>query len=58
SSYGNADSDWSDALRAMADGRLQTDAFVTHILRDTELIDGLALMRDHTEPFCKITIKF
>ena len=57
SSYGNADSDWSDALRAMADGRLQTDAFVTHILRDTELIDGLALMRDHSKDFCKVLVR-
>jgi L-iditol 2-dehydrogenase len=58
SSYGNADSDWSDALRAMADGRLQTDAIITHILRDTELIDGLKVIRKHTEPFCKNMIKF
>ena len=57
SSYGNADRDWTETVQAMADGRLQTDAFVTHILRDTELMDGLALMRDHSEDFCKVLVR-
>lgn len=58
SSYGNEGSDWTEAVRAMADGRLQTGAMVTHLLGKDKLSRGLEIMRDRTEPFCKIMINF
>jgi len=58
SSYGGADSDWEDTLRALADGRLKTDGIVTRVFGAEDLPKGLEIMRDRREPFCKIAVKF
>ena len=58
SSYGNEDSDWIETVQAMADGRLKTDAIVTHLLDKGNLVKGLEIMRNKSELFCKCLIKF
>ena len=58
SSYGGADSDWTEAVRAMAEGRLRTGAAVTHLLEKDKLPQGLEIMRGRREPYCKITVQF
>lgn len=57
SSYGGEGSDWAAAVQAMADGGLKTDALVTHVLDGTELARGLAIMREHSEPYCKLVLR-
>lgn len=57
SSYGNADSDWTEAVYAMESGRLQTAGVVTHVIKKAELEMGLAIMRERTETFGKIIIR-
>lgn len=57
SSYGSTDSDWTEVVQAMADGSLKTDAIVTHILNSTELMDGLAVLRNPSELCCKVVVK-
>ena len=57
SSYGNENSDWTEAVRAMADQTLRTNAVVTHILEKAELVKGLEIMRDQSEPYCKVVVK-
>ena len=58
SSYGSKDSDWEETVQAMANSRLETDGIVTHLLNREELPEGLGIMRDKSEPFCKIAMKF
>ena len=57
SSYGEEKSDWSAALGAMASGVLRTDIVVSHVMQGTELQRGLDIMKNKTEPFCKIVLK-
>ena len=57
SSYGSSDSDWTGTIQAMADGNLQTDATVTHLLSKKELSKGLEIMRGKLEPFCKVMLR-
>lgn len=57
SSYGSPGSDWAAAMAALAAGRLQTGSLVTHVLRWTELEEGLAVMRGRGEPFCKVLLE-
>lgn len=57
SSYGNDNSDWMEAVQTMANGDLQTDAVVTHILGNTELMRGLAIMHSCSEFYCKVVVK-
>lgn len=58
SSYGVPGSDWTETIQAMADGKLKTEAVVTHMLEAAELPKGLEMMREKSELFCKIAIKF
>lgn len=57
SSYGSDNSDWTEAVQAMAAGRLRVNDIVTHVLPYEALPDGLSIMRNHLEPFCKILLK-
>lgn len=54
SSYGAEDSDWTNAVQAMADGDLYTDQVISHVLSMEELYAGLAAARKKQEVFCKI----
>lgn len=58
SSYGSADSDWTEAVQAMAGGGLKTEGIVTHVLNREELPKGLEIMRGRSEPFCRIAATF
>lgn len=58
SSYGGADSDWTEALRAMAEGSLKAEAVVSHTVEKGELMRALAVMRNRQEPYCKIILRF
>lgn len=58
SSFGNKDSDWETAVEATASGRLRTDSIITHVMKREMLLDGLALMRNGKEAYCKVMIEF
>ena len=44
----------TEGLQALAEGRLKTAPLVTHTLEPEGLLRGLELMRDKTEPYCKV----
>lgn len=55
SSYnGTRSSDWTDAVEAMSKKEVNVDALVSHSFAQEELVKGLKLMRDHSEPYCKV----
>lgn len=58
SSYGGENSDWAAAVQAMGEETLQTEAVVSHVLEREALAAQLAVMRGHTEAFCKVVVKF
>lgn len=49
SQYGSKQNDWHDAIRLMAEGRLQTRPLITHTVCLEELPQMLERIRDHRE---------
>lgn len=59
SSYdGTNKSDWTDALEVLCKGEVEVKSLISHILPQTQLMEGLQLMRAHQEPYCKIMINW
>lgn len=58
SSYGGAESDWTETLRAMAEGRLKAAAVISHIMEKAELPQALEFMQNGTQPYCRVVVKF
>ncbi len=51
---GGNKSDWTDAIAALAKGEVDVKSLISHFFSQDRLMDGLQLMRDHKEPYCKI----
>ena len=47
-------SDWTDAIEALSKGEVEVASLISHLLPQTQLMDGLRLMSAHKEPYCKI----
>lgn len=55
SSYdGPEKSDWTEAVDALGKGEIDVTSLVSHEFTQEHLVDGLSLMRDHKEPYCKV----
>lgn len=55
SSYdGTNPSDWTDAVNALANHEIETGGLITHRFVQDELPQGLLLMKQHQEPYCKV----
>lgn len=55
SSYdGTNSSDWTDAVSAIANGEVNVESLISHSFLQCDLLDGLELMRNHYEPYCKV----
>ena len=50
--------DWRYVLNRLKEGRVDPEALITHSLRADELERGLHIMRDKTEGYCKVMIKY
>ena len=50
------DDDWHFVLRCLEAGQVAPEALITHRLRLAELEQGLRIMRDKTEDYCKIVV--
>ncbi len=57
SSYGSPESDWTEAVQTMANGTLTVDAVISHLLDLPDLEEGLEIMRNKQQPYCKIVVK-
>lgn len=47
-------SDWSEVCDALNRGTVSVKPLISHRVKQTQLMDGLELMRDRKEPYCKI----
>lgn len=55
SSYdGNNPSDWTDVVKALTNKKIEAESLITHKFAQENLQQGLDLMRNHQEPYCKI----
>ena len=46
--------DWTEAAEALATGALQVLPLISHCFSQDNLMEGLALMKHHREPYCKV----
>lgn len=55
SSYGpGSDSDWNEAIIVLMEKRFDVASMISHKYDQTHLMDGLRLMKQHKEPYCKV----
>lgn len=55
SSYdGNNPSEWHEVIDALQRKEIQVDSLISHYFNQEQLKDGLELMRNHVEPYCKV----
>lgn len=55
SSYDGANpSDWTEAVDVLQKEEIKIDSLITHRYPQNELVDGLTLMRNNSEPYCKV----
>ena len=47
-------SDWTDAVNAIAKNAVNVEPLISHLLPQEKLMDGLKLMYEHKEPYCKV----
>ena len=47
-------SDWTEVKETMVNGDMDVRKLITHILPKEELKKGLEIMKNHTEPYCRI----
>lgn len=59
SSYENGkECDWTEVRDALANGEIKASFLITHLFHYKDLIEGLSLMKDHKEPYCKVMISW
>lgn len=55
SSYDGANrSDWTEAVGAINTGLLNVQPLISHCIKQDSLMEGLELMRNKIEPYCKV----
>lgn len=55
SSYdGTNPSDWTEAVASIANNEVNVEPLISHQFTQEKLMDGLKLMREHKEPYCKV----
>lgn len=46
--------DWSEVVEAVANKKMNVLPLITHTFSQAQLQDGLELMKEHKEPYCKV----
>ena len=55
SSYdGTYPSDWTDVVHSLANNEIEAESLITHKYSHDQLYEGLELMKQHKEPYCKV----
>lgn len=50
--------DWTDVRDALSNGDIQASLLVSHLFDSDDLVEGLNLMKEHREPYCKVMISW
>ncbi|WP_270439106.1 galactitol-1-phosphate 5-dehydrogenase [Bacteroides bouchesdurhonensis] len=51
---GTNSSDWTEAVAAIANNEINVEPLISHVFKQDNLMDGLKLMQEHAEPYCKV----
>ncbi len=59
SSYdGENPSDWTEVTDALKSGNLKAENLISHRFPKENMMEGLLLMKEHKEPYCKVMIEW
>ena len=59
SSYENGKvCDWTEVRDALANKEIEASSLITHLFAKKELKEGIDLMRNHKEPYCKVMVSW
>ena len=47
-------SDWTETVNAICQKEITVEKLISHTYTQEKLLEGLLLMKDHTEPYCKV----
>ena len=47
-------SDWTDVVGALGNKEIEAESLITHKFSQEQLFEGLELMKQHKEPYCKV----
>lgn len=47
-------SDWTDAVKALENNEVNVEPLISHVYPQEKVMEGLKLMYEHTEPYCKV----
>ena len=50
--------DWTEVLDALSKKKIPAQALITHCFPSEKLMDGLELMKNHKEPYCKVMVSW
>lgn len=50
--------DWTEALDALLQKKIPAEALMTHCFSSDRLMEGLELMKNHKEPYCKVMVSW
>lgn len=51
---GTNPSDWTDAVKAISNNEIDVEPLISHLYNQENLLDGLKMMFEHKEPYCKV----
>ena len=47
-------SDWTEAVKALENNEVNVEPLISHVYPQEKVMEGLKLMFEHTEPYCKV----
>lgn len=51
---GSNPSDWTDVIKALSNNEINVDVLISHLFDQEHLMEGLKLMQEHREAYCKV----
>lgn len=51
-------SDWTESRNAILNHEINADFLISHIFSQNQLVDGLELMKNGSEPYCKVMVEW
>ena len=47
-------SDWTEAIDVLVEEGINAKSLISHVLKQEELVEGLCMMKEHKETYCKV----
>ena len=51
-------SDWTEVIEALKNKKIEVESLITHTFQKEDCMEALALMKNHTEVYCKVVVNW